>query len=1558
MNDKNGDIDTERKFKMPSKIRSYKIEKELYTVSGAHVCLGTNTNINEKVLIKIYDKEIINYKPEELTLINNEIHMMKIINHKNALNLYEIIESPSYIFLIMEYFNGSVLLDYIYRKKKLSEDEALNIYKQIISFLLYIHEMNLGHLDLNDGIILVDNSNNIKICEFKYCVFYTPNQRVKITTTGDKFFLAPECYSKKSCLPELADMWSSGVLLYSMTVGELPFYHQNELDLQKIILKGEYRLPSNMDTKMQDFIKALFEEEEDSRYNLNKIFNSELFKQNNINKNNFQNGLNILTVKYPIDERVMNICQSQFGLDPEDIKKKLFNNIFDPYTSLYKQIISKFNNKKIANNADLTSKKFNSYIKDENNYLDKKLQKKYTQSALTKEFEYKIKNKDKESDINKNLQKALIGLDELLKTYSDPEKKKQRESKSVDIAKKRTVRKGERKETEKKLNRDIKKKPTLKRPNKQGKTNNDKRVNIANVNKGRRMTSNINIDEQLKSDLDKFKKFQMNQNKIGKKNAKKNLIKKSEEVIKETEEEAKKDKEEEKDEEDFFVARKRNRSFRTKTKVPKIIEASENNSSDGSKGNSKRNSVEKKERQIKFAVSNNKVNNNNQKNSLKNKSSKKVIDNIENIDSNIESEKKDSKKSKKNKKKDKENEEYIAYLNLSMYPMSQFGMMKITKDEFFNQIKGVKLKKMVPNKYYDPDEIKRKDPKKKGEDPIEKTAISMKNAKQVFEDKQKNKRGLTEKKDLKNKNNNNPKISSKDVKKTQNDLKNISKQMELKYNNPAGGANSSVNNRKRANAPRKSVNIQNAKNNLVLKNKGVDFRDGEIKKVKTIRFKNMKYNNDIIFEEEGNIETPKFKKKSEKKINNIIKEEKKNSIVFEEDTKRKKKEEEEEQEKRNKKEREEKRRREDEEKKRKEEEEERKRKEDEEKVRKEEEEQRRLRKAENEKKRLKEEEENRRILEEYDNKQREEKEKKKNRENLKKQKEEEMRIKREKDALERRNKLKANLQPKLVVKKPVSDSESEGDSEDSTKVLKKKSKTDRVKHQKSKDKKKFNYHANPFDIYKKNTIESDDDSSIDIKINPSIKKKKTNKDQIKKKKSYRPKINDFNKFRESDKIPSESISFESSDKEIVKKKTSKKEKKALNKSVENRNKNSMFDKYTDYFFNENTINEGKLKKKLRDKENMALAEKNAKKGFYHYQNNPKKVEKRVVDEKFEVRMKNLDAISTLKPSNTTMVDNKKKNNNDNSKKMKTTSNLNDGIKNNEKQLFTSRMNRDRNNNSYEKRQNNTIAYNHKATRSELEDPNKYKNKIIFNRNNNGLKRSIKRLNVGKQKNNIVQNLMNDFDQTMNDYPQYQTINNMTSRGMKKINYNKTSNKYNKENSKSIFRHDFKKKKSKNNFGTERSEKNEKKLNHNKTEYDERNKNKTNEKNKSIKTLISKDKQTNNKTFKEKKPKRNDADREDSENSVEITKPKKTNRNLDINIKDLPVYDGEIDYNNTSFKDIPETINDLMERYKKKGYTCIKRVGTVFKFIKGPKIHLVELMSLGNGLLYLNISKKK
>ena len=189
-----------KKFNIPSKIKSYKIEKELCLISNAHLCLGTNLNIKEKVLIKIYDKEIIQHNSEEISLINNEIFMMRLINHKNVLKLYEIIETPSYIFLIMEYFNPIKLNDYLKTKVRLTEDESLNIFKQLISLLSYFNEMNIGHLNINPNDILIDNTHNIKICDFKYSVFYSSTEQVKCKNIGDANYLCPELLSEKNVI--------------------------------------------------------------------------------------------------------------------------------------------------------------------------------------------------------------------------------------------------------------------------------------------------------------------------------------------------------------------------------------------------------------------------------------------------------------------------------------------------------------------------------------------------------------------------------------------------------------------------------------------------------------------------------------------------------------------------------------------------------------------------------------------------------------------------------------------------------------------------------------------------------------------------------------------------------------------------------------------------------------------------------------------------------------------------------------------------------------------------------------------------------------------------------------------------------------------------------------------------------------------------------------------------------------------------------------------------------------------------------------------------------------
>ena len=158
--------------KIPESIKSYKIEKEAFKLSNSTLYSVINKDINEKVLIHIFPKEVIKEKANEVTFMNNHVYLLKLVNHKNILKLYEIIETKTHAFLIYEYFDGIKLSDFISKKKKLSEEECMLIFKEILSILVYLHDMYLCNLNINSDNILIDTKNNIKLCDFKYGHFY------------------------------------------------------------------------------------------------------------------------------------------------------------------------------------------------------------------------------------------------------------------------------------------------------------------------------------------------------------------------------------------------------------------------------------------------------------------------------------------------------------------------------------------------------------------------------------------------------------------------------------------------------------------------------------------------------------------------------------------------------------------------------------------------------------------------------------------------------------------------------------------------------------------------------------------------------------------------------------------------------------------------------------------------------------------------------------------------------------------------------------------------------------------------------------------------------------------------------------------------------------------------------------------------------------------------------------------------------------------------------------------------------------------------------------------
>ena len=401
---------------------------------------------------------------------------------------------------------------------------------------------------------------------------------------------------------------------------------------------------------------------------------------------------------------------------------------------------------------------------------------------------------------------------------------------------------------------------------------------------------------------------------------------------------------------------------------------------------------------------------------------------------------------------------------------------------------------------------------------------------------------------------------------------------------------------------------------------------------------------------------------------------------------------------------------------------------------------------------------------------------------------------------------------------------------------------------------------------------------------------------------------------------------------------------------------------------------------------------NPKKGFYHYQKNQNKEVKTILDKKFETRTRN-PGILGLKPANTMMegynTSNRKingngfkkkpikKQNSNNSRKMKTIGNLNEKNNNSsiyEDDMLEAKMKKGRNKINKDKVQNNTIAYNHDINLPKNENDesrrtaNNKKNIVLKIKKDKINKKSNKRVN-GDKESKLVQNIMDDFDQTMEEYTSLYNTHNATSRGKTGKNYSDKSHN-NKSSSKSKLRSSVTNHKSHKNKENTSNDSNpinnsliidneSNTLNQNNIK-EEKNKNKTNE-TKKAKNKINKE---NTKKSKHKKNKKSEKDISEFElgnsdhASGTIIKIKKNKGNTKYNLKEeeLPLYKGEIDYNYVSIKNIEESIDDLMARYKKMGYTCTKKGKNLFKFIKGPNIHHVELMRLGNGLLYFNVTK--
>jgi 5'-AMP-activated protein kinase catalytic alpha subunit len=190
--------------------------------------------------------------------VQREINILHLCTHPHIIRLYEVIDTPTDIFLVNEYVSGGELFDYIVSKGRLSADEARNFFHQIISGVEYCHFQKIVHRDLKPENLLLDANLNIKIADFGLSNLMRDGDFLR-TSCGSPNYAAPEVISGHLYAGPEVDVWSCGVILYALLCGSLPFDDESIPNLFKKIKSGMYSLPTHLSQLAKNLIPRMLE---------------------------------------------------------------------------------------------------------------------------------------------------------------------------------------------------------------------------------------------------------------------------------------------------------------------------------------------------------------------------------------------------------------------------------------------------------------------------------------------------------------------------------------------------------------------------------------------------------------------------------------------------------------------------------------------------------------------------------------------------------------------------------------------------------------------------------------------------------------------------------------------------------------------------------------------------------------------------------------------------------------------------------------------------------------------------------------------------------------------------------------------------------------------------------------------------------------------------------------------------------------------------------------------------------------------------------------------------
>jgi 5'-AMP-activated protein kinase catalytic alpha subunit len=270
----------------------YLIVDTIASTANRRVYRAIHTKTKQICCIKVFKHKLLN---ENICTLINEVQIHKSLDHPLVVQYFETFRDyqneEENTFISMEYLERGTLLDYVNSNVKLGEDCCKSIFTQIITALDYLHsEKRIVHRDIKAENILLDQNFNIRICDFDLSTRISGEDRcINSQAIGSLGYMAPEVI-KKECYNSNIDIWSTGVLLFALLSGYLPFDSTtiDTITNQKVgdvampskIVNTEPIYPDDISEEAKDLMKRMLKKNPAERITLKEIINHTWFDFN------------------------------------------------------------------------------------------------------------------------------------------------------------------------------------------------------------------------------------------------------------------------------------------------------------------------------------------------------------------------------------------------------------------------------------------------------------------------------------------------------------------------------------------------------------------------------------------------------------------------------------------------------------------------------------------------------------------------------------------------------------------------------------------------------------------------------------------------------------------------------------------------------------------------------------------------------------------------------------------------------------------------------------------------------------------------------------------------------------------------------------------------------------------------------------------------------------------------------------------------------------------------------------------------------------------------------